>query len=105
MVNESNSYLVTAYTGAPGPAAYSTPDSGQLGTTTTYDGLERVKSVTDPLGNATTTSLTVVCNPAGTGDTACYEQAAVTDPQSHQHGPLHGALRRPTHAQRDPRNS
>src|SRR5690348_14090853 len=44
MTFESNSYYVAAYTGAPGAAAFATPDSAQPGTSTAYDGLERPTS-------------------------------------------------------------
>jgi RHS repeat-associated protein len=105
MLFESNSYLVPAYTGNPGLAAFANPDSTQKGTSTTYDGLERVKSATDPVGNLTTTTYTVVCGPAGTGDTACYEQAMVTDALNHQSATLADALGRETYAQRYTGNS
>ena len=38
---KSNPYLVTAYTGLAGPAAYSIPDSSQPGTSTTYTNCAR----------------------------------------------------------------
>src|SRR5581483_4343600 len=44
---KSHPYFVTAYTGAPGAAAYSIPDSTQPGTSTGYSNL-RTTSVTDP---------------------------------------------------------
>jgi RHS repeat-associated protein len=106
MVFESNSYLVTAYTGNnPGAAAYSIPDSTVAGTSTTYDGLERPKSVTDVLSHTTNTSYAVVCNAPGTGDSACYEQSLAIDPLGHQQGTLTDALGRQPYIQRYTGNS
>ena len=47
-VFESNSYLVTAYTGAPGAAAFSAPLATEPGSITAYDSAGRVASVTGP---------------------------------------------------------
>lgn len=114
-VFDSISYFVTAYTGSAGSAAFSVPDSTQPGTkmadsTSTpawygYDGLGRAIKVQDALSNTTTTSYTVVCNAAGTADSACYEQKLVTDALSHQSGQLTDALGRETYDQRYTGNS
>jgi YD repeat-containing protein len=100
LVFESNSYMVTAYTGDPGAAAYAIPDTAVAGTSTSYDGIGRVTSVTDPLANTTTTGYTLVCNPPGTGDSACYEQTLVTDPLGHQRATLTDAFGREDYDQR-----
>jgi RHS repeat-associated protein len=81
-------YFVTAYTGAPGSAAYSIPDSSQTVTTYSYDGLGRTLSTTDPLSHTTQTAYSVVCNAAGTSDSQCYEQTLTTDANNHRHGGL-----------------
>ncbi len=60
-VFDSIQYFVTAYTGAPGAAAYSIPDSMQPGTTTTYTNLRSI-SRTDPLSHTATATRSVVCN-------------------------------------------
>jgi hypothetical protein len=39
---QSVPYLVGAYTGGPGSAAFSVPDSSQAGTSYVYDGLGRI---------------------------------------------------------------
>jgi RHS repeat-associated protein len=96
---ESLQYFVPAYTGAPGAAAYSIPDSNQPGSTTTYDGLGRTTSTTDVLSNTTTTSYTVVCGTIS-GDSACYEQGLVIDPLHHQQSKLGDALGREIYDQR-----
>src|SRR5206468_11400459 len=70
---QSAPYLVAAYTGAPGAAAYSIPDRTRAGTTSTYDGLGRLTNRTDPLSHAIGSAYSVVCGAAGTGDAACYE--------------------------------
>jgi RHS repeat-associated protein len=88
MVFESSSYFVPAYTGPAGAAAYSLPDSTQPGTTTTYDGLERVTSVTNPGSQTTSTSYSVVCGVAAYNDSGCYEQTTVVDANSHEHSTL-----------------
>ncbi len=102
---KSVAYLVTAYTGSPGSAAYSIPDSSQVVTTTTYDGLGRTLSATDPLSNVTQTAYSVVCNAPGTGDTACYEQTLTTDANSHRHGVLADGFGRTIYNQRYSGNS
>ncbi len=96
---QSVPYFVTAYTGGPGPNAFSPPDTTKPGTTTTYDGLGRVTSSTDPLSNKTTTTFSVACGPV-TGDTACYEQTLTADALKHQGGSLVDAFRRTTYVQR-----
>jgi RHS repeat-associated protein len=105
MVFKSIAYIVTAYSGGPGSAAFSIPDSTVAGTTYAYDGLGRTKSVTDPLTSTTNTQYSVVCNASGTGDTACYEQTMTTDPLSHQSGVLTDALGRVNYEQRYTGNS
>jgi RHS repeat-associated protein len=102
---DSNAYFVAAYTGAPGAAAFAVPDSTQVGTSTAYDGQGRVLSVTDALSDATTTTYAIVCNAAGTGDAACYEQTLVTDPLGHRAGGLIDALGRKNYNQRYTGNS
>jgi RHS repeat-associated protein len=92
-------YLVAAYGGAAGSAAYSIPDSTVAGTSTTYDGLGRTTSVEDALSETTSSGYTVVCNPPGTGDNACYEQVLTADPLGHQSGVLTDALGRTDYAQ------
>jgi RHS repeat-associated protein len=98
-VFQSVAYLVAAYTGGPGAAAYSIPDSTQAGTTTTYDGLGRPLTSTDALSEVTKTAYSVVCGAPGTGDTACYEQTMTTDPLNHQSASLIDAMRRPNYVQ------
>jgi RHS repeat-associated protein len=98
---KSVQYFVAAYTGAAGSAAYSLPDSTQLATTTTYDGLGRTLRVTDPLSNVTQTAYSVVCSAPGTSsDTGCYEQTLGTDANNHRHGALVDGFGRPIYAQR-----
>lgn len=97
---QSISYFVGAYTGGPGSSAYSIPDTSQPGTSYTYDGLGRVTSTKDALSNLTSNSITVACNAAGTGDSACYEQTLSVDPLGHQAGQLVDALGRIQYAQR-----
>jgi RHS repeat-associated protein len=97
---QSVPYLVTAYTGAPGAAAYSIPDSTQAVTTYTYDGLGRVKSVTDPLSHQSSKSYAVGCAQAGTSDTGCYEQTLSVDANGHQGGTLVDGLGRTAYVQR-----
>jgi YD repeat-containing protein len=86
---KSNPYFVTAYTGMPGQAAYSIPDSTQPGTSTSYPKLIQT-SVTDPNSHTTTTTDSVVCGVAGTSDTGCYEQTMVQDADGHQAATLTG---------------
>jgi RHS repeat-associated protein len=93
-------YLVTAYTGAAGSAAYSIPDSSVVVTATTYDGLGRSKQITDPLSHTGQTTYSVVCNAAGTSDAACYEQTLATDANSHRSASLVDGFGRTIYAQR-----
>jgi RHS repeat-associated protein len=95
---ESSSYFVAAYGGAAGPAAYSVPDTTQVGTSTVYDGAERVTSVTDAVGHVTATSYA----PAQglNGDTGYYEATTITDPQGHQRVTLTDAVGRETYDER-----
>jgi RHS repeat-associated protein len=92
---ESIQYLVAAYTGAPGSAAYSLPDSNQPGTSTTYDGMGRQTSTTDPVSTSDIThvSYSIACAVVS-GDSACYEQTLVKDPLNHQSATLADALGR-----------
>jgi RHS repeat-associated protein len=92
-------YLVGAYTGSPGAAAYSIPDSNQAGTTFTYDGLGRATGTTDALSHRSTTAYSVVCGAAG-ADSACYEQKLGVDGDGHQSGVLGDALGRAAYEQR-----
>jgi RHS repeat-associated protein len=105
LVFNSVPYFVTAYSGAPGSAAYSIPDSTQAGTSYSFDGIGRTTSVTDALSNRTATGYTVACNAAGTGDSACYEQIATVDPLGHQSGALTDGLHRANYEQRFTGNS
>ncbi len=88
-VFKSNPYFVTAYTGAPGAAAYSLPDSTQPGTSTSYPN-ERTTSVTDPNSHTSTTTASVICGVAGTSDTGCYVQSMAVDANGHQVATLTG---------------
>jgi RHS repeat-associated protein len=97
---QSVPYFVSAYTGAPGAAAYSIPDSSQAGITYTYDGLDRLKSTTDALSHTSSTSYSMACNAAGTGDAACYEQTLTVDADGHQGGALVDAMGRTAYEQR-----
>ncbi|HEY7348348.1 MAG TPA: hypothetical protein VH599_08535 [Ktedonobacterales bacterium] len=97
-VFESIAYFVAAYTGAPGAAAYSIPDSTQPGTSATYTNL-RSTTVTDALSHASTATTSVVCAAPGTGESACYVQTLSVDPLNHQGGVLFDALGRATYAQ------
>lgn len=100
LVFKSIPYLVSSYSGAPGSAAYSIPDSTVAGTTYAYDGLGRATAVTNALSEQSTTGYSIVCNAAGTGDSACYEQTMAVDPLGHQSGALADALGRTNYEQR-----
>jgi RHS repeat-associated protein len=94
---KSNPYFVTAYTGAPGSAAYSIPDNTQPGTTTNYypnAGIVSLltTSVTDPNSFTTTTTDSVICGVSGTSDAGCYEQKMVVDANGHESATLTGGL-------------
>ncbi|TMC01607.1 MAG: hypothetical protein E6J41_32665 [Chloroflexi bacterium] len=104
---QSLPYLVSAYTGPPGSAAYSIPDSSVAGTSTTYDGLGRVLTTTDalPISNTTTRKYSVVCGAPATGDATCYEQTLSIDPNGHQVGTLADSLGRTAFEQRYTGNS
>jgi RHS repeat-associated protein len=93
-------YFVAAYTGAPGAAAYSIPDSTKPGTTSVYDGQGRVTSAIDPLSHTIANAYSQVCGAAGTGDSACYTQVLTTDPAGHRGGSLRDALGRIVYEQR-----
>jgi RHS repeat-associated protein len=97
---ESAAYFVAAYTGAPGPGAYSIPDSSQAGTTSTYDGLGRTTSTTDPLSHRGTSRYAMVCGAAGTADPACYQQVLAVDANGHQAATLADAFGRTDYEQR-----
>jgi RHS repeat-associated protein len=103
-------YFVSAYAGGPGAAAYATPDGTQAGTIYDstqnnvvlgkYDGLGRLLASTNALSHTSTTTYTVQCAPAGTGDTGCFEQTMSTDANGHQAGTLVDALGRTAYVQR-----
>jgi YD repeat-containing protein len=95
---KSNPYFVTAFTGVPGAAAYSIPDSTQPGTTTTYTNL-RTTSVTDPNSHTTATTKSVICSVSGTSDTGCYEQSMVVDANGHESATLVGGLGKTNYTQ------
>jgi RHS repeat-associated protein len=95
---QSNAYFVPAYTGPPGPAAFSPPDTTVAGTTHSYPNLRTTVTV-DSLSNQTTTSKSVVCGAAGTGDPACYEQSLTADPLGHQQATLTDAMGRQAYQQ------
>jgi RHS repeat-associated protein len=98
---QSVPYLVSAYTGAPGSAAFSIPDSTAAGTTTTFDGLSRTLTTTNSLSNQSTRSYSVVCAAAGTGsDSGCYEQTLATDAKGHRGGALVDGRGRTAYVQR-----
>jgi RHS repeat-associated protein len=80
-------------------ATYATPDRTQPVTSTLYDGLGRVKAVTDPLSNQTTNTIGVACNPVA-GDSTCYLQTLTIDPLHHQSGSLVDAFGRTIYTQR-----
>jgi RHS repeat-associated protein len=88
---KSNPYFVTSYTGMPGVAAYSIPDSTQPGTSNNYPNLRQM-SVTDPNSHTTTTTASVICGVAGTSDTGCYAQSMVVDANGHESATLTGGL-------------
>jgi RHS repeat-associated protein len=88
---KSNPYFVTAYTGTPGSAAYSIPDSTQPGSSTAYPTL-RQTSVTDPNSHTSTTTASVICGVSGTSDTGCYAQGMVLDANGHESATLTGGL-------------
>jgi YD repeat-containing protein len=101
---QSNSYFVTAYTGAPGAAAYSIPDSTQPGTTANYypnAGITSLltTSVTDPNSFTTTTTNSVICGVSGTSDAGCYVQSMEFDPNGHESSTLTGGLGEANYAQ------
>jgi YD repeat-containing protein len=102
---QSVPYFVSAYTGGPGSAAYSVPDTTQAGTSYAYDGLGRVTSSTDALSFQSRKSYSVVCSPAGTGDAGCYEQTLSIDPNGHQGSTLVDGLGRTAYEQRYTGNS
>lgn len=99
LIFQSVAYFVPAYIGDPGSAAYSLPDSQQSGSNHGYDGLGRLLSTTDPLGQGTSNAISVACNAAGTNDAACYEQTLTVDPLSHQSGGLVDAFGRKQYLQ------
>jgi YD repeat-containing protein len=99
LVYQSAPYLVAAYTGGPGAAAYSIPDSTQAGATSTYDGLGRLLVSTDTLSFATRMSFWVACGQAGTGDTGCYQQKRTVDAKGHSSAVLTDGLGRTVYVQ------
>jgi YD repeat-containing protein len=100
----SIAYFVTAYTGAPGSAAYSIPDSTQAGTSASYPS-HLSQTVTDALSHTSTSSSAVVCSPSGVNDTACYLQGTAVDPLGHQQSTYIDALGREIYDQRYTGNS
>ncbi|HEY1388744.1 MAG TPA: hypothetical protein VGF38_09385, partial [Ktedonobacterales bacterium] len=88
-------YFVASYSGGPGAAAFSTPDTTtpQPNTQTTYDGLGRMTGVQNPLGQVTTTSYEKACGWAPY-DSACYEATVIHDPLQHQSYTLSDAFGR-----------
>ncbi len=95
---QSNAYFAAAYTGAPGPAAFSPPDTTVAGTTHIYPSNLSTTTV-DSLSNQTVTSKSVVCGADGTGDAACYEQSLNIDPLGHQQSTLTDAIGRKDYQQ------
>ncbi len=101
LVFQSIPYFVTGYSTG---SAYSIPDDTVVGTSYThvvnsqtvsaYDGLGRNISATDALTHTSTTGYSVVCNAAGTGDSACYEQTAAVDLLGHKSSSLSDAMGR-----------
>lgn len=81
-------YFVAAYSGAPGAAAFATPDTTQAHSYLTYTSLLAM-TTTDPLGNSSTASASVICAPSGTGgDSACYAQTTSVDANGHKSASL-----------------
>ncbi len=80
-VFDSNPYYVSAYSGAPGQAAFAVGDTGQLGTQTTYV-TQRETKVKDALSNVTDAAASIECG--GYGDSACYVTATTTDAEGHR---------------------
>ncbi|HEU5227241.1 MAG TPA: RHS repeat-associated core domain-containing protein [Ktedonobacteraceae bacterium] len=97
-VFKSNPYFVAAYTGAPGAAAYSIPDSTQPGTSTSFPN-QRTTSVTDPNSHTSTTTSSVICGVSGTSDAGCYVQSMVVDANGHQSTTLTGGQGKRNYAQ------
>lgn len=106
---QSITYFGTAYVGAPGSAAFATPDGNQPGTTYGYDGLGREVSRKDALSNTTTTSFGVACSlgisPPLQPDATCYEQILSIDPLGHEVGSAVDAFGRTSYALRFTGNS
>jgi RHS repeat-associated protein len=99
---KSNPYFVAAYTGVPGAAAYSIPDSTQPGLSTNYYPTTpnlRTTSVTDPNSHTTTTTVSVICGVSGTSDTGCYAQQMVVDANGHESATLIGGLGKTNYTQ------
>ncbi|GCE13576.1 RHS repeat-associated core domain-containing protein [Tengunoibacter tsumagoiensis] len=107
MVFESNSYFVSSYSGPAGPAAFSPPDSTKVGTSTTYDGLERTKNVSDPNSQSTQTSYTVQCGgiTGFASDNGCYEKTTILDANNHQRATYTDGFGRVSYDQRFTGNS
>ncbi len=98
-VGQSVPYFVTAYTGSSGAAAFSIPDSTQAGVTATYDGLDRILSMTNALSQVTSSSFSIICGVSGFNDPGCYEQILTIDANHHQHGVLVDGFGRTTYDQ------
>ena len=105
LIFKSVPYFVTSYTGTPGPATYSIPDSTQPGTSYTYDGLGRLWSMTNPLSGYSVFSYQIVCNDPGMNDPACYEMTLAYDPLMHLSANMVDALGRIQYEQRTTGNS
>lgn len=100
----SNTYFVPEYTGAAGAAAFVSPDITQPGTTTAYDALNRMMSVSDPFSQTTSASYAAACSVI-TGDTACYQQITTIDAKNHQRRSFADATDRLAYDQRFTGNS
>jgi len=97
----SQPFFVPAYTGAPGSAAFFIDTQhSSVGTSTSYDGLGRLTSTYDALSAQTVITFSVICGPAGTGDTACYDAATTIDADKHKNIRFQDALQRDRFEQR-----
>jgi RHS repeat-associated protein len=97
---QSEPYSIAAYTGSG--FAYATPDANQPKTTYAYPSL-RTTTAADPLGNQSTSIVSVECGQIG--DSACYEVTTAVDPLVHQSTSYTDAWGRAIYAQRYTGNS